>query len=381
MEREELISYLRVHLAGGIGAVRFRRLLDAFGSPDRIAGASISELAGVEGIGPSTAAQIHEGLVTVDPEGEVTLAEQAGVKIITFNDPRYPELLRNSPSPPAVLYVKGELCEQDQLAIAVVGTRRASRYGSEQSSKFGYLLAQAGLTVVSGLARGIDVEAHRGALLAGGRTVAVMGGGLASVYPPEHKDLADKIASGHGALISELPMRTSPEAGHFPARNRIIAAMSLGTVVIEAPQRSGALITASLAADFNREVFAVPGPIDMPTFFGSNELIKSGRAKLVSSLEDILDELGQAGSMIKSQLGSGDAPSEPRQLDISSIQTKGLNETERAVWEFLASGPNDIDTICQLCRLSPAEVSAALTMLQIKGLAKQLPGNQYCRSR
>jgi len=377
--RGELISWLRVHLAAGVGAVRFARLLERFGDPERIVRATIDELTQVEGIGHATARQIHEGLLTVDPETELALVEEGGIRIITLDESDYPELLRNSPCPPAVLYVKGELREQDQLAVAVVGTRRAGRYGAEQASKFGYLLAQAGFAVVSGLARGIDGEAHRGALLAGGRTLAVLGSGLKEIYPPEHDGLAEKIADGHGALISELPMQITPEAGHFPARNRIIAAMSLGTVVIEAPTRSGALITARLATEYNREVFAVPGPIDAPTFAGSNELIKSGRAKLVSSLEDILDELGQAGELIKSQLASSDTPSRPQQVNMQALRTDGLNGTERTVWEFLSTGVHDVDTICQCCGLSAAGTTAALTMLQIKGLVKQLPGNQYHR--
>lgn len=385
MQQDELIAWLRVHLAAGIGAVRFRRLIDRFGSADRIAGASMSELAEVDGIGRATARQIREGLATVDPEAELELAARAGVRIITFQDAEYPELLRNSPSPPAALYIKGEFRREDQLAISLVGTRRSGRYGSEQASKFGYLLARAGFTVVSGLARGIDGDGHRGAILAGGRTVAVLGSGLEQIYPPEHQGLADQIVAGCGAVVTELPMQVSPEAGNFPARNRIVAAMSLGTLVVEAPARSGALITARLANDFNREVFAIPGPIDMPSFAGSNEWIKSGRAKLVSCLEDILDELGPAGESLKAQLAPDATATDPRQpdTDTRSAQAARLNEVERIVWDFLDSGsspsPSDIDTICQVCGLSPAATTASLTMLQIKGMVKSLPGNQFSR--
>ncbi|NLX06905.1 MAG: DNA-protecting protein DprA [Phycisphaerae bacterium] len=379
MDRNELTCWLRVHLASGVGAVRFRRLLDVFGDVERISRATILELQGVEGIGLATAQQIHEGLRTVNPERELELAEANGVTLITMVDPEYPELLRQSPSPPAVLYVKGEFRPQDQLAIAIVGTRRAGRYGSEQAYRFGSLLAQAGFTVVSGLARGIDSQAHRGAIHGGGRTVAVMGAGLLNVYPPEHRGLFDEIADGHGAILSELPMEAIPDPGNFPARNRIVAAMSMGTLVIEAPKSSGALITAHLAADCNREVFAIPGPIDVPTFVGCNELIKMSKAKLVMCLDDILDEFGSVSAMLKKQAQALGAPADPQSITVRDAQADHLSEPERKVWDFLTAGPNDIDTICQICQRPAAEVSSVLTMLQLKGLVKALPGNQYGR--
>jgi len=379
MDRSRVISYLRLHLASGVGAVRFRKLLDAFGTVDRVARATVSELAGVDGIGRATARQIYEGLTTVDPAGELERAERAGAKIVTFDDPDYPELIRYGPSPPALLYVMGELRRDDQLSIAIVGTRRAGRYGSEQAYRFGSLLAQAGFTVVSGLARGIDSQAHRGAIQAGGRTIAVIGAGLLNLYPPEHRSLAEKIAAGRGAVISELPMEILPDGKNFPTRNRIVAAMTLGTLVIEAPRRSGALITARYANEFNREAFAIPGPIDVPGFAGSNEYIKSGKAKLVSSLDDILEELGHAGEMMRSQVKQANSPNAPDEINVTAAQADHLSAPERTVWEFLDAGPNDIDTICQFCSLPPADASAALTMLQLKGMVNQLPGNQFSR--
>lgn len=379
MERDALVSYVRLHLATGVGAVRFRKLVDAFGSADRVRRATAGELAAVDGIGRVTAGQICEGLRTVDPERELELAQRAGARVVTFEDAEYPELLRQSPSPPALLFVKGELRKEDQLAIAIVGTRRAGRYGAEQAYRFGSLLARAGFTVVSGLARGIDSQAHRGALHGGGRTVAVIGAGLMNLYPPEHVSLVEQIADGRGAVISELPMGTAPDAKNFPARNRIVAAMSLGTLVIEAPKRSGALITARYANEFNREVFAVPGPIDAAGFAGSNAWIKSGRAKLVGSLEDVLEELGHAGTMMKAEVEADAGVTEPGQIDVAAGMADHLTGAERAIWEFLDAGPNDTDTICQFCELSVSDVSAALTMLQLKGLAKALPGNQFSR--
>jgi DNA processing protein len=295
------IHWLHVHLATGVGPKRFRSLLEAFGSPERIIKASLGELREVPGLGPATAMQIYEGLHNVDPEDELEQARNAGVRILTLQDPSYPSLLATCPDPPPIIYVKGELSEDNQLSIAVVGTRNPTHYGSEQAHRFAYLLAQTGITVVSGLARGIDAQAHRGALLAKGKTIAVLGCGLNTIYPPEHEDLADQIVRSGGAVISEYPMGILPQKGNFPARNRIVAGMTLGTLVIEAPSKSGALITAELAADYNREVFALTGPIDQPSFTGCHDYIKSGRAKLTTCLEDILDELGSVGRIIQKE--------------------------------------------------------------------------------
>jgi len=378
MDRKALVDYLRVHVVGGSGAVRFRRLMQSFGSAGRIARATRSELMGVEGIGEATAQTIVEGLQSARPEHELELAERSGARIVTFEDEDYPELLRQCPSPPALLYVRGEIRKTDALAVAIVGTRRAGRYGSEQAYRFASLLAGAGFTVVSGLARGIDAQAHRGALHVGGRTIAVLGAGLNRLYPPEHRELAESIASGRGAVISELPMEFEPDARNFPARNRIVAAMTVGTLVIEAPEKSGALITADYAADFSREVFAIPGPIDDPGFSGAHRLIKIAKAKLVTSLQDILDELHHAGELMSQQVRETGQPTEPLFARVERSQLDCLPQVERRIWEFL-SDANDIDTICACCNVSPAEASSSVTMLQLKGLLQRLPGNQYVR--
>jgi len=371
------IHWLHVHLATGVGPKRFRLLLEAFGTPEKIINASLSELRSVPNLGPATAMQIHEGLRSVDPEEELNQAKKAGVRILTLHDPSYPSLLATCPDPPAVIYVKGELKESDQLSLAVVGTRNPTHYGSEQAYRFGYLLAQAGITVVSGLARGIDAQAHRGAILAKGKTLAVLGCGLNTIYPPENQELADQIVQTGGAILSEYPMAILPQKGNFPARNRIVAGMTLGTFVIEAPSRSGALITADLAADYNREVFALTGNIDLLSFTGCHDYIKSGRAKLVTCLEDILDELGSVGRIIQKEQKTNPVPTQTDAL--GDLLAASLTNSEKIIWDFLAHGPNDTDTICDNCSLKPAEVSAALTTLELKGLIKPLLGNQFTR--
>jgi len=378
MDRSELKDWLHVHMAAGVGPKRFQILLEVLGSPRDIIRASLTHLKGVPGIGPAVAAQIYEGLRTVDPETELADADRQNIRIVTPRDPDYPKLLATCPDPPMVLYVKGELKEQDQLSLAVVGTRSPSYYGSEQANRFGLLLAQAGITVVSGLARGIDGRAHRGALLAKGRTIAVLGCGLNHLYPPEHRELADQIVEQGGALLSELALNFAPQAANFPARNRIVAGMTLGTLVVEAPAKSGALITAELAQEYNREVFAVPGPIDQPGFLGCHQFIKSGKAKLVTCLEDILDELGQVGAILKPKAPS-DSKTQVPDDSLSELLKASLTDTEKAVWDFLGCGPNDPDTIGSVCSLPAAQVCAAVTNLQLKGLVKILPGNQFTR--
>jgi DNA processing protein len=381
MNRDDLLNWLRVHLATGVGPKRFQSLLQAFGTAGNIVKAPLEALREVSGLGRSTANMIYEGIKIVDPEAELAAAEKAGVTIVPIVDSAYPEFLRNCPDPPPILYVKGELLERDQLSLAVVGTRRPGHYGSEQAYRFSLLLAQAGFVIVSGLARGIDAQAHRAAILAKGRTLAVLGSGLNQIYPPEHLELADQIVKSGGAIISEFPMNTAPQAGNFPARNRIVAGMTLGTIVVEAPVQSGALITAAMAQEYNREVFAIPGPIDQPGFAGSHNFIKSGKAKLVTCLEDILDELGEVGETLKpksSKSSDTKAVGSPEET-LGDLLSASLSDPEKRIWDFLGHGANDIDTIISMCRLAPNQVSAAMTTLQLKGLVKSMPGNQYAR--
>ena len=382
---------LQLQLACDIGPIRLRRLLEHFGSADAVFEASRAMLERVEGIGPKTAAAIRDAHHGEALEREIARATVCGVRILSIADSDYPRQLLQTPDAPACLYVKGSIEPQDAVAVAIVGTRRCSQYGREQALRFGELLGSAGFTVVSGLARGIDGLSHEGALRGGGRTIAVLGNGLASVYPPEHEALAGRIAE-RGALISELPMDAAPDAKNFPGRNRVIAGLSLGVVVIEAGQRSGALITARHALDYNREVFAVPGRVDNPGITaGVNGLIREGSAKLVTSLDDILDELQDVGDIMRREVGSaGSADSRSAFADRavpgrwpsegSASTTSGLPrlpEHEQAVVRVIREGSQLADAIALSAGLELSRVLTALTSLEIKGVVRRLPGDRY----
>ena len=287
VDRERLI---RLNLIPDAGSARLRRALDAFGGLDRLWAASVSELQQAAGLSRPFAERLAAARQDdARFERELALAERCGVAILTLADAAYPARLRTIPDPPLALYVRGALAAADEAAVAVVGARRASLYGLQCADRLSQDLALRGLTVVSGLAVGIDGAAHRGALRAGGRTLAVLGSGLARVYPPAHERLAEEVA-GRGAVLSEYPLEAEPFPGHFPQRNRIISGLSLGVVVVEASARSGALITADCALEQGREVFAVPGPMTSVTSEGTHRLLKQG-ARLVTSVEDILEEL------------------------------------------------------------------------------------------
>ena len=285
--REQLIL---LNLIPGLGSALLRRLLDAFGDLDRLTSAGAQALRQVQGITPALAGRIVGGCRDqARLERELALAQRHGAALVTMDDPEYPAALRTIPDPPLALYIQGTLTEADRVAVAVVGSRRASLYGLQCAERLAGDLALRGVTVVSGLARGIDGAAHQGALRAAGRTVAVLGSGLARLYPEDHAPLAERIAES-GAVISEYPMEAVPSAFNFPRRNRLISGLSLGVVVVEAAQRSGALITADCALEQGREVFAVPGPMTSATSQGTHHLLKQG-ARLVTSVDDIMDEL------------------------------------------------------------------------------------------
>ncbi|NOX59692.1 MAG: DNA-protecting protein DprA [Planctomycetes bacterium] len=307
------------------------------------------------------------------------MAGDAQTHIVCWEDPNYPAQLRYCDDPPVCLYVRGDLQPTDAVSIAIVGSRKSSRYGYDQARRFATLLAGAGFTVVSGMARGVDGYAHDGALCGNGRTVAVLGSGVDVIYPPEHGELAKRII-GAGAIISELPMRTQPAGGSFPRRNRIIAGMTLGTLVVEASSRSGALITARLASEYNREVFAVPGQVNTPTAIGTNRLIQKGEAKLVAGLEDILDELGDVGKKMGStKARSGDTPDSP-DATRKAIRAS-LDANERALVDLLGDEELTIDDLIAQSGLQAAAVTASLTTLQIKGAIVIMPGNRIARRR
>jgi DNA processing protein len=279
---------------------------------------------------------------------------------------------------PPVLRVHGRLRSletkvlepEDTVAIGVVGARRCTLYGREQAHRLGYQLASAGVTIISGLARGVDSESHKGALAAGGRTIAVLGNGLATIYPPEHADLADRITQ-QGAVLSELPMTTSPNHTNFLPRNRLIAGLSLGVIVVEAARRSGSLTTARLASEYNREVFAVPGRVDNDSAQGTNRLIRDQHAKLVIDVEDVLSELGEVGRSLGAETEQPAGPPLP--------SAAGLRDDERHVYDLLGSEAVSIETIAQTTGQAAARIAATLIGLQLRGLARQLPGNVFVR--
>ncbi len=362
---EKLRARLRLHLADGVGAILHGRLVERFGGAVEAVAAGKSGWKSVDGIGPKTADAIGD-VTDQQVDEEIEIAASAGVQIIAEDDADYPPALKILDGRPAVIYVRGQLQQEDAIAIGVVGSRRCTHYGMEQSERFGELLGQAGFTVVSGGARGIDTAAHRGSLRAGGRTIAVMGCGLSTHYPSENKELFEQIvADGHGALISELPMRTAVLAGNFPTRNRIISGLSLGVLVVEAAQRSGALITAREAAEQGKLVFALPGPISSPMSRGTNALIRDG-VILAQSMEDIVEHLGDVGATMVPE----DEPGE-------FAMPHGLTEDEEQLLTALDGGGLSVDALVMQTNIQSANVVASMTMLVLKGHVTQHPGNEF----
>jgi DNA processing protein len=349
-----------------MGPVRLRKLLQVFGSPERVLSARGSELRAVEGIGAEVADQITSWERIVDLSGELNRIRDFGAQVITAESPMYPRQLREIHAPPIVLYVWGELIERDHHAIGVIGSRRTTHYGTESAKKLSYQLAYAGLTVVSGLARGIDTAAHQGALAAKGRTVAVIGSGLTKLYPPENAALAEKIRDGNGAVVSEFSMDIEPDRQTFPMRNRIIAGWSHGILVVEAGLNSGALITAAQALEQGRAVYAVPGHINAPSAQGSNRLIQQG-AKLVMDASDILDDLEIL------------VPEAKPRTDAAVRPLPELSSDERLVYDAIDSTETSIDDITSKSNLPSGNVSSTLLRLELKRLVKQLPGKYFVK--
>ena len=346
-----------------MGPVRLRRLLEAFGSAEKILLARAGQLAQVDGIGAALAENIANWEKFADPAAEERKAREIGAHIITAEDEEYPPLLREIHDPPIVLYVLGSITNRDRNAVAVVGSRKASHYATECAKKLSFQMAYAGLTVVSGLARGIDTAAHQGALAAKGRTIAVIGAGLAHLYPPENAQLAERIASS-GAVISEFPIDTKPDRQTFPIRNRIVTGMSFGVLVVEAGANSGALISANMAAEQGRTLYAVPGRIDQPTCLGSNRLIQQG-AKLVTAAEDILDDLPMVFK---------EKPALP-----SSFAPAGLTPEQEKILAAIGAEETSLESVIATSGLTAAVVSSTLLGLEIRRLVKQLPGKRYVK--
>ncbi|MCX6356921.1 MAG: DNA-processing protein DprA [Candidatus Aureabacteria bacterium] len=361
---EHLIA---LNMIAGLGPVTIKRLLEQFGSAAAALAAPPEALLQVRGIGPETVAALSRGKATVDVAAEMERIRKAGVTVIALSDPAYPENLKQIYDPPPILYVRGTLTPGDRHAVAVVGARRCSHYGAMAAERLAEQIASLGLTVVSGMARGIDTAAHRGALKAKGRTIAVLGSGLNRLYPAENRHLAEEIASS-GAVISEFPMETGPNKTNFPLRNRLISGLSLGVVVVEAARKSGSLITAAQAMDQGRAVFAVPGRIDSPLSRGTHDLIRDG-AKLVESVEDICEEF----PYLFGARGGHDAA---RETDAGRPRPR-LTPYEEAVLGLISAQERPIDEIISTSGLSPASVSSALFSLELKHLVKQLPGKLF----
>ncbi|MFA5795403.1 MAG: DNA-processing protein DprA [Candidatus Brocadiia bacterium] len=365
---------LTINSVSGIGSVLYERLISHLGSIENIADASVSHIASIPRMGRQRAEQVKEAFKDEMGKREMELAGKYNIKIISCEDDNYPENLKNIFDYPLVLYVKGaikEVLSKDGFAIGMVGSRRATLYGEAQASRLSYALAEYGFCIVSGLARGVDAASHNGCLKCkSGYTVAVLGNGLSRIYPPEHKKLSERIIESGGALISELPIQSPPLSQNFPARNRIISGLSLGVVVVEAPLKSGALITADLALDQGREIFAVPGKIDSPFSHGCHKLIKQG-AKLVENVDDILDEI--------TLLSYSKSPAADKAIAARNrIARKPLDYKEELIISKLTKDePRHIDDIIDASGLPAAIISSMLLTMELKQLVRQIPGKGY----
>ena len=403
MLSNEIISLIHLNMIQGVGLKTVQRLRDVFGSAESALQATPDELEKVDQLSPAMRDLLQRKPIQYPLKRELELINEYGCQVVTLYDAAYPQCLKEIDTPPLVLYIRGELTPEDSLSLSIVGSRDAKDYGRKVSYRLSYQLAQRGLTVISGLARGIDTSAHRGALEAGGRTIAVMGSGLSFIYPATNRDLAGKIIES-GALISEFPMGVKPKPRNFPRRNRIISGLTLGTVVVEASNRSGALITARLAGEQGREVFAVPGEIFSELSTGTHKLINNG-AKLINTVDDLLNELPPyVLSRIQSDVPISSMPdvetqssqespverSDPKpaatqpssevQQPIQSAPPPDLTPDERTIFDAIEVPSSHIDTIVRTTQLPISQVSSVLLMLELKGVVQQLPGKQFAKA-
>jgi len=362
---EEIFYWLALSLIPGIGSVLIQRLLDRFKTPEAVFRAPMKELVKIEGLGKKLVGEIQKGPLEKTVKRELSLIKEVGAKIVTIKDEDYPNRLKDIYDPPALLYMRGGLRREDELAVAIVGSRKTSPYGRWITEKIGQDLARHGVTVISGMARGIDSVAHNGALEGGGRTIAVLGCGVDVIYPSENRNLFHQIIE-HGAILSEFPMGSRPEGGHFPRRNRIISGLSIGAVIVQASAVSGSLITARYALEQGREVFAVPGNVGAEGSRGTNQLIKQG-AKLVESSEDILEEILPQWSREREMPLKGETP------------TPNLTEEEGVLYRLLGEDPLHIDAIIRESGWDPGKVSSLLLNLELKGLISQWPGKCFSK--
>lgn len=386
-------ALLALMLTPGLGQTLVGRCVETFGSAAATLGVSGSQLGGIKGISAARAGELKRKIDDVLSNGvvdrELDAVAAAGARLVSRDDaavsgcpgcPGYPKLLRHIPDPPLLLWVRGELREDDALGLGIVGSRKCSHYGREQADRFAAQCAAAGLCIISGGAYGIDIAAHRAALRVRGRTVAVIGSGLSVPYPKDHVPVFDEIASGGGAVISELPMSVGPKPENFPRRNRIISGMALGVLVVEAAKRSGALITARLCVeDHGRECMAIPGKVDAPGSAGCHQIIRDGWATLVTSAGDVLDQLGEAGQLLKVEHEKAEGAKPQAAAGGASLFDSTLTESQRKIVEALAE-PRSLDQVVSWTGLEVGPVTADLTMLEIRGVI-QRKGGLFVRRR
>lgn len=385
-EREALVA---LNLLPKLGPVRVRQMVEVFGSAAAIFQASQKELMRVKGLGEALSSVIVGWENAIDLTAELEEVQRRGLSIVTQQDAVYPRHLRSIYDPPMVLYVWGALHERDAHAVSMVGSRKTTLYGRDCTRKFARDLARAGMTVVSGLARGIDTYSHEGALEAKGRTVAVLGSGLAELYPPENMALAQRIADGHGAVVSEFPLHRIPDKRSFPLRNRIVAGWSEAILVVESPEWSGSMITANLANENGRNVYAVPGQIDRPSSAGCHALIRDG-ASLVMEAGQILDDLSQLPLIdgTEDKRGKNDLLQVACELSEKSVQSEGsarveagveLSEDEQKIMVALEQGDVQIDQLVEFTGLNVAALLPCLLRLEMKRCVRKLAGQRYGR--
>lgn len=368
MDEKQALIFL--NLINGIGPLIMQRLIKYFGCAGAVLNASRNQLMFIDGIGKEIAEIIVSASIRQRFDRELELIEKNNIQVVSWDEAEYPVLLKEIPDPPPILYVLGKLPEYLDVSIAVVGSRRTSLYGMNFAKKISTDLVKQGFTVVSGLARGIDTSAHKGAIQAGGSTVAVLGSGLLNIFPPENKKLSTEIIKVHGAVISEFPLTFEPLRGNFPRRNRIISGLSRGVIVVEAARRSGSLITARLALEQNRELFAMPGLPGVVTSMGTNDLIKQG-AKLITGIEDVIEDMG---CLLKDRLSvicKTDEKSGTASKNIS------LTDNEKNICKELADKSMSLNQLAVATAILEKDLSLIVLNLQLKGLIKKLPGGLY----
>ena len=364
---EDRNAFIRLSLVNGVGPKLLAGLIDHFGSADAVLKATLSQLGQVSRIGPKLSTLIRDSSQSDLADRVFQHCSDNGIRMVLTGDPDFPRLLAELPDPPVMLFVRGAFHKNDQLSIAMVGTRHCTSYGRTMAERISKALARYGITIVSGLARGIDAICHRGAIESGGRTIAVLGSSVTDIYPPEHKELAEQVVE-HGVLISETHPFAKPKAGVFPQRNRIISGLSLGTIVVEAADRSGSLITARHAGEQGRDLFAVPGPATSRMSRGCNQLIRDG-AILIQDAEDVIEHLGPL--VEKASLGEGNVVHHASELQ--------LNEIEQAVLQAIECMPTDIEQVISTSKLPVSRVLSTLSVLEMRGLIQRLSGRTVVR--